>query len=191
MSWRNTDRAFGSRARGLRGMDGLEGFVPPGSTPVARWRNTDRAYGNRPRGLGATITGYDDEGNPIYDTSGSTTTIDTSGGYFGTPPFWTPTPVASSGGGSGGPDLATTIAKDAQIAFSDAFSVLKLFNPVPPGTVQVTNPQTGYSYTARAGSSGGVPSTGFNIPGLTSGGSSMGILLVVGLGALILFARKD
>jgi hypothetical protein len=194
MSWRNTDRAFGSRPRGLRGMDGLgraaawshspshpgallhgleglEGFVPPGSIPLQRWRNTDRSYGNRPRGLPFSGVGLGDSGlgDTCFDADGQ--------------PYDCGSPPAVTSGASNWPQITAA----AQTGFQDVFQVLKLFNPVPPGTVMQTGP--GGTFVSRVPSGSTTLPSSFGLPSF-GGGSGIGILLLVGVGALILFSGK-
>jgi hypothetical protein len=204
MSWRNTDRAFGSRARGLRGIDGsvvgvsgLSGFVAPGTVPVMRWRNTDRAWGNRARGLPNTgPTGWGLRGLGQTDTTVIPTEetqmppLDTSGGSFLTAPYNPPDAVAYTS--PGGPVVPVpgstvgTLTNLAQAGFTDAFNILKLLNPVPPGTVMQTTPYGTYISRAAAGQP-----TPTAAPFGTSAGGSMGLILLLGLGvAIFAFAGK-
>ena len=212
MSWRNTDRAFGSRARGLRGVstDGLAGFVPPGTVPTMRWRNTDRAWGNRPRGLpftgrpsGPGFTGpgmaglYDglgqdqstvalDAGGFPVDTSGSsTTTLSYPGmpagagtGYDIATPVNAPNfpPTAPS-------QWPSALTNIAQAGFTDAYKILQLLNPVPPGTVMQTGP--GGTYISRAAPGQPTP-TGFPSVGGTGGG----LIWILGIGAVVLLLAR-
>ena len=156
MSWRNTDRAFGSRARGLRGIDGstagLYGFVAPGTVPTMRWRNTDRSWGKRPRGLpwsgpsGVGLNGLGQDGSTLDQIGtdiGTQTGIDiATSGTIANPPS------IPSGGVSPWP---ATVSNIAQAGFTDAFNILKLLNPVPPGTVMQTGPGGTFISRAAAG----------------------------------------
>jgi hypothetical protein len=198
MSWRNTDRAFGSRPRGLRGtdglgraaawshnpshpaallhgLDGLEGFVPPLSVAIPRWRNTDRSYGNRPRGLPFSGVGMGDTSSTICSS------VDDQGNCIG---YDTYTAPDAASGASNWPQITAA----AQAGFQDVYQVLKLFNPVPPGTVMQTGP--GGTFISRAPSGSTTLPSSFSLPSL-SGGSGIGILLLVGVGALIIFSRKQ
>lgn len=206
MSWRNTDRAFGSRPRGLRGVDGmgrshaysssvphpdrgvhgldglegLEGFVPPFSIPTLRWRNTDRSYGNRPKGLPFSGVGLGDAATDAAIGTDIGTMVGTDIASNPTLMNLPPTYNDVASGSANWPQAVTNIA---QQGFQDAFSVLKLLNPVPPGTTMVTGPY-GTSISRAASGTAAAPSLSL------SSGSGLGIILLVGLGALVLFASK-
>lgn len=88
-----------------------------------------------------------------------------------------PVPFPSSGGGI----TAQQATGIAQQGFQDVFSVLKLFNPVPPGTVMQTGPG-GTSFISRAPAGSATPA------GISLGGSSFGPILLIGGGLLLLVA---
>ena len=197
MSWRNTDRAFGSRARGLRGVgSGLGGFVAPGTVPTMRWRNTDRSWGNRPRGLpfsGPVPAGglgqvLDAGGFPIDSSGGAGEPggpVDTGSNPFGGPAyqisdvFGTPPAVSSN--------LPQTLTQIGQAGFQDAFKILQLLNPVPPGTVMQTGPAGTFISRAGSGQATALPSPF----GTATSGGGTGLLLLVGVGVAILFLSKS
>jgi len=136
--------------------------------------------------LGLGDTTCDVEGN-CYDSGPTVYPTDTNPGQIGGgnivntspssfPSIFNNTPPSS---------LVSTISNVAQQGFNDAFSILKLFNPVPPGTTIVTNPQTGYTYMSAAGSGQAAPGMP-GLPGSFNLGSLLPFLLIGGVALLVL-----
>ena len=157
----------------IHGIRGIGDYATPVSIPPFRrfWNFAPGGANAGFGGLGDCVTDPDSGVTSCTDT----TTLQTGGGYFGMPTGVTP--VATGGGGV----TAQQAAGIAQQGFQDVFSVLKLFNPVPPGTVMQTGPG-GTSFISRAAAGSSTPS------GISLGGSSFGPILLIGGGLLLLVA---
>lgn len=130
-------------------------------------------------------------GTPFFSRGrgiGDTTTLDPSVVLPDNPNVAVTNPAGSFGFPvSGPPSWLPAASTLGQQAFSDVFSVLKLYNPVPPGTVMQSGP--GGSYIARAADGQATP--GY-FPSVGGAGFGLGTILVVGgIIAVIALSRGD
>lgn len=141
--------------------------------------------------------------NSVTSEGSSTTTLSTSGGYVGAPVSIPSSPVTDTNPGSlyGGNlstssgsssssssnNIFTDVMAGAATGFNDAFSVLKLLNPIPANTTEetITNPNgTTSTYISN------VPgATAPTLSNLTSGSGGLLVLLLLGGVAFAIFAE--
>jgi hypothetical protein len=82
--------------------------------------------------------------------------------------------------------LPSTLTQIGQAGFSDAYKILQLLNPVPPGTTLQTGP--GGTFITRAAAGQPTPSALTSPLGAASGG---GLLWLVGIGFVIFVLARN
>lgn len=152
----------------IHGIRGIGDYATPVSIPPFR-----RFWNFAP---GGASPGFGGLGDCVTDPDTGVTSCTTDLSTTNYPVQNLPGPISTGGGITA--QQATGIA---QQGFQDVFNVLKLFNPVPPGTVMQTGPG-GTSFISRAAAGSATPS------GISLGGSSFGPILLIGGGLLLVMA---